>query len=413
MARAAHIGLTRPSCAPHNANICLTTRSYWRTIRRMRTFEFRLYPNRVQRHRLDACLYQSRQLYNEMLECQKQHYQKTGAFLSRYDLNKRFKARGGSSVPATTVQCLSDRLTKALQNFLKYKDDGWGFPRWKSGRAWHSIQLRQFAKGKDVWLEGRHLRVPGKLGTAIKIKRHRELEGTPKTCYLVKRADGHWYALVVCELSEMGDLSERADDRPPIGIDVGLKVFLADSDGNTVANPRFFRTSQASLRRKQRRLSARKTGSRRGRKMACSVAQTHLKIERQRRDFHFKTAKQYADAYATIVVEDLNIRALARSRLAKSILDAAWGTFLTILSCKAESAGGQVIRVGPRYTTQKCSKCGELVQKSLSIRTHICPWCGYVADRDINAAQNILRAGARPSGTLASGLAGEPRSRQL
>jgi putative transposase len=379
----------------------------------MRTYQFRLYPNRAQRHRLDACLYQSRQLYNQILECQKQHYQQTGAFLSRYDLNKRFKARSGSSVPATTVQCLSDRLTKALQNFLKYKDDDWGFPRFKSGNQWHSIQLRQFAKGKDVWLEGRHLRVPGKLGTAIKIKRHRELEGTPKTCYLVKRADGHWYAVVVCELSETGDLSQKVDDRPPIGIDMGLNVFLADSDGNTVANPRFFRSSQASLRRKQRRLNARRTGSRRRGKMARSVAQTHLKIERQRRDFHFKTAKQYADTYHTIVVEDLNLRGLARSRLAKSILDAAWGAFLSILTCKAGSAGGQVIRINPRYTTQKCSKCGELVQKSLSVRTHICPECGYVADRDVNAAQNILRAGARPSGTLASRLAGEPRSRLL
>ena len=107
MARAAHVGLTRPSCAPHNANICLTTRSYWRTIRRMRTFEFRLYPNRVQRHRLDACLYQSRQLYNEMLAREKQHYQETGRFLSKYDLTALFKGRGGTYVPATTVQCLA------------------------------------------------------------------------------------------------------------------------------------------------------------------------------------------------------------------------------------------------------------------------------------------------------------------
>jgi putative transposase len=348
-----------------------------------------------------------------MLECEKQHYQQTGAFLSRYDLNKRFKGRGGSSVPATTVQCLSDRVTKALQNFLKYKDDDWGFPRFKSAHQWHSIHLRQFAKGKDVWLDGRVLRVPGKLGTAIKIKRHRELEGTPKTCYLVKRADGHWYALIVCELASSGEMIQRTDDRPPIGIDVGLKVFLADSEGHTIENPRFFRTSQATLRRKQRRLSAREKGSCRRRKMARSVAQTHLKIERQRRDFHFKTAKRYADAYQTIVVEDLNIRGLARSRLAKSILDAGWGAFLNILSCKAASAGGQVIRINPRFTTQKCSRCGELVEKSLSVRTHICPWCGYVADRDINAAQNILQAGAPPSGTLASGLAGEPRSRLL
>jgi putative transposase len=248
------------------------------------------------------------------------------------------------------------------------------------------------------------------LGSAIKIKMHRPTSGTPKTCYLVKRANGHWYALIVCELPVTGDLSHPDDDRPAIGLDVGLKVFLADSDGATVENPRFFRTSQASLRRKQRRLCARKKGSRRRGKMARSTAQTHLKIQRQRRDFHFKTAKRYADAYQTIIVEDLNLRGLARSRLAKSILDAAWGAFLLILSCKAASAGGQVIRVSPRYTTQKCSKCGELVEKSLSVRTHICPSCGYIADRDVNAALNILKAGAPPSGTLADRLAVEPRS---
>jgi putative transposase len=379
----------------------------------MRTYEFRLYPTQDQRRRLAACLYESRLLYNEMLEREQQQYQDTGRFLSKYDLTARFKGRCGAYVPATTVQCLADRLAKALATFLKYKDDGWGFPRFRSGNQWHSIHLRQFARGKDVWLDGRLLRVPGKLGTAIKIKRHREVDGTPKTCFLVKRADGHWYVLIVCELPAASDLSHPADDRPAIGIDVGLKVFLADSDGGMVENPRFFRTSQAALRRKQRRLSARKKGSRRRRKMARSTAQAHLKIERQRRDFHFKTAKRYADAYQTIVVEDLNIRGLARTKLAKSILDAAWGAFLFILTYKAESAGGQVVRINPRFTTQKCSKCGELVTKSLSVRTHICPSCGYVADRDVNAAQNILKAGAPPSGTVADGLLVEPRSRRL
>jgi putative transposase len=379
----------------------------------MRTYEFRLYSNREQHRRLDACLYETRQLYNEMLECEKQHYQEAGTFLSKYDLTTLFKGRSGPYVPATTVQCLADRLSKALQNFLKHKDNGWGFPRFKSGNQWHSIQLRQFAKGKDVWLDGRLLRVPGKLGTAIKIKRHREIEGRPKTCYLVKRADGHWYALIVCQLPEGVNLSHPTDDTSAVGIDVGLNVFLADSDGRTVENPRFFRTMQATLRRKQRRLSARKKGSQRRRKLAREVANIHLTIARQRRDFHFKTAKRYADAYKIIVVEDLNIRALARGRLAKSILDASWSAFLAILSCKAASAGGQVVRINPRFTTQQCARCGEYVQKSLSVRTHICPSCGYVADRDINAAQNILQAGARPSGTLAAGPAGEPRSRWL
>jgi putative transposase len=376
-------------------------------------YEFRLYPNKEQRRCLDACLSASRQVYNEMLEREQQQYQDTGRFLSKYDLTALFKGRGGTYIPATTVQCLADRLAKALRVFLNHKDDGWGFPRFKSGNQWHSIHLRQFAKGKDVWLDGRVLRVPGKLGTAIKIKRHRAIQGTPKTCHLVKRADGHWYALIVCELPIAEDLAQPADDRPAIGLDVGLKVFLADSAGETVANPRYYRKGQATLRRKQRRLSARVQGSHRRKKMAREVAKTHLKIERQRRDFHFKTAKWYADRYRTIVVEDLNIRGLARSPLAKSILDAGWSTFLDILTDKAGSAGGQVIRINPRFTTQHCSKCGELVQKSLSVRTHICPSCGYVADRDVNAACNILKAGAPPSGTVAVGLPVEPRSPRL
>jgi putative transposase len=374
----------------------------------MRTYEYRLYPNQDQRRLLDACLDTSRQIYNEMLEREKQHYAETGKFLSKYDLTALFKGRGGAYVPASSVQCLADRLDKALKAFLAHRDEDWGFPRFKSRNQWHSIQLRQV--GIDFRPTGRLLKVPAKLGSAIKIKMHRPHSGTPKTCYLVKRANGQWYALIVCELSHTGDVSHPVDDRPSIGIDVGLKVFLADSDGGTIENPRFFRTSQATLRRKQRRLCARTEGSHRHRKMARSTAQTHLKIERQRRDFHFKTAKRYADAYSTIVVEDLNLRGLARSRLAKSILDAAWGAFLDILTCKAASAGGQVIRVGPRYTTQKCSECGEYVQKSLSVRTHICPSCGYVADRDVNAAKNILQAGAPPSGTVADRLPVEPRS---
>src|SRR5262245_57048779 len=99
----------------------------------MRTYEFRLYPNRDQLHRLDICLSESRHIYNEMLGREKQHYQETGTFLNAYGLNRLFRGRGGVTVPATTVQCLSDRLYKALKTFLKYKDHGWGFPRFRSG----------------------------------------------------------------------------------------------------------------------------------------------------------------------------------------------------------------------------------------------------------------------------------------
>jgi putative transposase len=124
-----------------------------------------------------------------------------------------------------------------------------------------------------------------------------------------------------------------------------------------------------------------------------------LKIKRQRRDFHFKVAKQYTETHNTIVVEKLQIDNMVKNHhLSKSIYDAGWGQFLAILEARAERAGHQVIRIHPRFTSQKCYKCGEIVQKSLSVRTHICPFCGFIEDRDVNGAKNILKAGAQPSG---------------
>ena len=257
---------------------------------------------------------------------------------------------------------------------------------------------------RDVMLDAdnKHLHVPKKLGGLLKIKQHRPLEGAPRTAHLVLRADGHWYVLIVCEMNPQTEHTPSGCTHADIGVDVGLKSFLTDSEGNSIDNPRYYRTAQRTLRRKQRQLCRRKKGSHRRRKAARNVAKTHLKIRRQRRDHHFKVAKSYADRYHHIVVEDLQITNMAKNHhLSKSIYDAGWGQFLDILTCKAASAGHEVIRVNPRYTSQKCFRCGEIVQKSLSVRTHICPHCGYIADRDVNAAKNILKiflAGAQPSG---------------
>ncbi len=365
----------------------------------MRTFEYRLFVNKEQSRRLSACLAESRKLYNEMLAQMKHQYEQDETFPSKYDLTARFKGRGGEHVPATTVQMLADRLTKALERFLGARAlgiPGVGFPRFKQPNQWHSIQLRQY--GKDCYLheDKKHLIVPKKLGHVLKIKLHRPLEGTPKTVHLVHRADGHWYALIVCETEPYTQHEATMCEHPAIGIDVGLKSFLTDSEGHTVPNPRYYRTSQRTLRRKQRTIARRKMGSKRRRKAARSTAQTHLKIKRQRRDFHYKIARQYALHYQVIAVEQLQILNMVQNHsLSKSIMDASWGAFLAILEVKAASAGHQVIRVNPRFTSQKCHRCGEIVQKALSVRTHICPFCGYIADRDVNAAKNILNV-ARP-----------------
>ena len=389
----------------------------------MRTFEYRLYPNRAQRQQLMGCLMESRAIYNEMLAALKAQHEADGTFPTKYDLTAQFKGRGGESVPATTVQTLADRLSKALKRFVQLKELGapTGFPRFKTPNRWHSIQLRQYAPTRDVWLDddGKHLHVPAKLGRLLKIKVHRPLVGTPVTAHLVLRADNHWYALIVCETAAQYEQSvahptQAPCHHPAIGLDMGLKVFLADSEGNVVENPRHYRQGQKRLAHAQRSVGRRTKGSHRRHKASREVACKHLKIARQRRDFQFKTAKRYAERYSRICVENLNVFGMVRNHhLAKNIHDAGWSAFLGILEDKAERANHQVIRVPARFTTQRCHRCGEYVQKSLSVRTHICPSCGLVEDRDVNAAKNILRAGAPPSGTGADGLPVELRSLRL
>jgi putative transposase len=380
-----------------------------------KAFEYRLYPNRKQHRLLLSCLAESRHIYNEMLEMVKAHYEETGRFLTRYDLTYRFKGKGAEHVPQTTVQTLADRLDKALKRFFHRRELGQkvGFPRFKSPNRWHSIQLRQYGLGRDVYLDpdtGR-LRVPKKLGSRLKVKQHSPLEGTPKTAYLVYRADGHWYVIIVCDL---GDAPEKRDG-PALGIDVGLKVFATDSQGGTVENPRCLQKAAKGLRRAQRKTARRKKGSHRRRKAARAVAKKHLKVSRQRKDHAHKTAREYVDKYAVLAVEDLRIcNMLKNHNLARAISDAGWTQFVNILCLKAESAGCRVYKVAPHLTSQLCSKCGEVVEKSLSVRTHVCPWCGYVADRDHNAARNILakaEARAEPSYRNAGGGPHGARSR--
>ena len=242
-----------------------------------------------------------------MLATLQAQYDADGTFPSKYDLTARFKGRGGEAVPATTVQTLADRLSRALKRYLQMKDLGLpvGFPRFKTANRWHSIQLRQYAVSRDVWLDddGAHLHVPAKLGKLLKIKLHRPLVGTPVTTYLVLRADNHWYTLIVCETAPQDEQGivhpeQSACEHPSIGLDVGLKVFLADSDGGVVENPRHYRRGQQHLAQAQRTVCRRTQGSHRKRKASRDVALKHLKISRQRRDFHFKTAKHYASGTA-------------------------------------------------------------------------------------------------------------------
>jgi putative transposase len=182
----------------------------------------------------------------------------------------------------------------------------------------------------------------------------------------------------------------------------GNRAFATLSDGTRIFSPGWYRKAERALKTAQRRVSRRKKGSNRRRKAVRLLAKAHQKVRRQRQDFHHKTALALVQQNDTIYHEDLRTANMLKNhRLAKSISDAAWSQFLSILSYKAACAGRSVVAVPPAYTSQTCSGCGVLVHKGLSVRWHSCPDCGTSLHRDHNAAKNIERAGQALRGGVA------------
>jgi putative transposase len=282
-----------------------------------------------------------------------------------------------------------------------------GYPRFQGRDRYTSFTYPQVGEHGGATLDGGILSL-SKIGR-LPLRLHRPLQGTPKTVTISKEADG-WYACFSCAEVPTEPLPVTGRET---GIDVGLKVFLMTAEGEEVANPRHYRRAERQLARAQRRVSRRKKGSKRRRKAVALLRRKHQHVQRQRRDFHHKTALALVREYDVIYLEDLQVRNMVRrpkampdgnggylkngasrkAGLNTSINDAGWNAFRIILACKAAWAGKRVEAIPPAYTSQDCSGCGERVEKSLSVRTHICPRCGLVLDRDENAAVNIRRAG--------------------
>ena len=208
-----------------------------------------------------------------------------------------------------------------------------------------------------------------------------------KRVRLVHRADGYSVQFAVQAERKI----EHVSTGSVVGIDMGLKVFYADSDGNTVENPRHYRKAEKRLKRLHRQVSRKQKKSKNRKKARKQLAKAYLKVQRQREDFARKTANALVTSHDLIAYEQLQIPNMVKNhKLAKSIHDAAWGQFLDWMKSYAVMHGIEVVAVPPHYTSQDCSGCGERVQKTLSTRTHVCPTCGLVLDRDENAAVNIL-----------------------
>jgi putative transposase len=309
------------------------------------------------------------------------------------------------------LQDVPARLDTTYQAFFRRVTNGErpGFPRFHSKDRYHSFTYKEYGNGAR--LDNGKL-VLSKIGR-IAVRWSRPVEGTIKTVTVSKEADG-WY--VCCSCAEVPTQPLPCTGRET-GIDVGLTVFLKTAEGQRAANPRHYRKAERELKKAQRRVARRTKGSKRRKKAVKLLAKRHQLVRRQRCDFHHKTALDLLRQYDVIYLEDLQVRnmsrrpapqpqsdgnggyrhngASAKAGLNKSINDAGWYAFRRILACKAADAGTRVEAVPPAYTSQDCSGCGKRVRKSLSVRTHVCPHCGLVLDRDENAALNIQWRGQR------------------
>lgn len=285
------------------------------------------------------------------------------------------------------LQDVVKRVKVTFDRFLKGDSKGKrsGRPRFKPRSRYRTFTYPQI---KDGCLLGNLINLP-KLGQ-IKVVLHRPIpDGFQiKTASITKKADGYYVTLSL-EDSTVPTIKPDFNPDSITGIDVGLKEFLTTSEGETVSIPQYYRKSQKRLRVMQKRVSRRRKGSNRRLKAVKQLGRQHKKVADKRQDFHFKTANNLLKKYDVIAVEGLNVKGLSRSRLAKSVLDAGWSSFLSILTNKAENAGLLVIPVKASGTSQDCSSCGVKVPKKLHDRWHNCPNCGCSLDRDHNAAINI------------------------
>jgi putative transposase len=388
-----------------------------------KTFKEKLRPTPRQERQLELVLWRCRTLYNTALEQRITAWERCHVCVTRYqqeaelkDLREDFPDY--AAIQSHVLQDVLARLDKTYQAFFRRLTAGKagekpGFPRFPGRNRSHSFTYKE--SGNGARLENGSL-VLAKIGR-MAVRWSRPVEGRIKTVTISKEADG-WYVCFSCAEAPTQPLPLTGDET---GIDVGLTVFLITADGQLVENPRHYRTAERELKKAQQRVSQRKQGSNRRKKAVQLCAKKQQHVRRQRTDFHHKTALALVHQYDVIYVEAIQPANLSRrpapvsagnggylrngasrkAGLNTSIQDAGWGHFLSILACKAAWAGKRVEAVHPAYPSQDCSGCGERIQKSLSVRTHVCTNCGLVLDRDENAARNIQWRGQRLRGVPA------------
>lgn len=359
-----------------------------------RTFKYRIYANRKTTDKLEKWLELCRELYNSALAERIYAWKMQSKYLRFYDQAKEIPEIKKTFIEYKEINSEALRtplkqLEWTFRRFIIQRQQGkWmGLPRFKGKNRYNSITFEQ-----SGWHLNKHLLYIHRIGH-FKIKLSREIEGNIKTITIRKTITNKWFACFNCDNVPNKILPKS---NKVIGIDMGIKSYLTDSEGKHVENPKWLRQAEKVLKRRQRILSRRVKGSKRKTKAHLLVVKKHEKIVNQRNDFLHKLANDYIQNYDTIITENLSIKNMVKNhKLANAISDCSWGRFYDYLNYKAEEAGKMVIknyRFNP--TSKTCNSCGEIKHSlKLSDREWVCLKCGTLHDRDINAAKNILSMG--------------------
>ena len=368
----------------------------------MLVFEAKLEGKSEQYQRLDEAIHTARFIRNSCIR-----YWIDTKGVNRYDLSaycavlaKEFPwaAKLNSMARQASAERAWSSIARFYDNCKKAKPGKKGFPRFKKHETRGSVEYKTC--GWKLSEDRRSINFSdGFKAGSFKLWGTRDLHfyqlSQIKRVRVVRRADGYYVQFCID--------AQRNEKREPtgrtIGLDVGLTHFYTDSDGNTVENPRHLRKSERSLKKLNRRLSRTQKGSKNREAARNRLSRKHLKVSRRRKDFAVKLARCVVQSNDLVAYEDLSVRNMVKNKkLSKSISDAAWTAFRNWIEYFGKVFGVATVAVAPHYTSQNCSNCEKVVKKSLSQRTHICPHCGFVLDRDWNAARNILELGLRTVG---------------
>ena len=356
-----------------------------------KAYKFRIYPNAEQTVLFTKTFGCVRFIYNKMLEDKIARYEATKENLRTTPASYKSEFEWLKEVDSLALANAQLHLETAYKNF--FRDKSIGFPKFKSKHKGHKSYTTNLVNG-NINLSGGYLKLP-KLGK-VKVKQHRDIpqDYKLKSVTVSKAPSGKYFASILYEYEAE---IEPVKINRAIGLDFSMRELYVSSEGETPEYPRFFRHAQAKLAKEQRKLSRRQKGGKNREKQKNKVARIYEKIANQRSDFLHKHSRQIANAFDAVCVEDLNMKGMSQAlNFGKSISDNGWGMFTNMLVYKLAEQGKQLVKVDKWYPSSKtCSACGFVKDEiSMSERTYQCD-CGFVCDRDINAAINIRSEGLR------------------